>query len=75
MQIERISRDQIRTVAQVDRTTAQAGDLIYYPGHVSLYLGVDDFIIHSPFTGRDVEVSHISKRHSRSAKLGNPIGG
>jgi cell wall-associated NlpC family hydrolase len=75
VQIERVSRDQIRSVAPVDRTTAQAGDLIYYPGHVSLYLGVDDFIIHSPFTGRDVEVSHISKRHSRSAKLGNPIGG
>jgi len=75
VQIERVSRDQIRTVTAVDRTTAQAGDLIYYPGHVSLYLGVDDFIIHSPFTGRDVEVSHISKSHSRSAKLGNPIGG
>ncbi len=75
VQLERVSRDQIRTVTPVDRTTAQPGDLIYYPGHVSLYLGVDDFIIHSPFTGRDVEVSHISKRHSRSAKLGNPVGG
>lgn len=75
VQLERVSRDQIRSVTPVDRTTAQAGDLIYYPGHVSLYLGVDDFIIHSPFTGRDVEVSHISKSHSRSAKLGNPIGG
>jgi cell wall-associated NlpC family hydrolase len=72
VQLERVSRDQIRTVTPVDRTTAQPGDLIYYPGHVSLYLGVDDFIIHSPFTGRSVEFSHI--RSGRSVLFGNPLG-
>ena len=50
----------------------EPGDLIYYPGHVSLWLGVDDFIIHAPYSGRSVEFSHI--RSGRSVVFGNPEG-
>ena len=31
--------------------TAQAGDLVYYPGHVMLWLGVDNLIVHAPAAG------------------------
>lgn len=70
--LPRQSRSQINTVARVDRTAAQAGDLIYYPGHVSLWLGVDNFIIHAPYTGRSVEFSHIAG--GRSVLFGDPLG-
>lgn len=74
VQLERVSRDQIRTVPERSRETAQAGDLIYYPGHVSLYLGVDNFIVHAPYSGRSVEFGHISNRRTNSVRFGNPIG-
>lgn len=68
----RQSGSQIRAAAPRTNATAMAGDLMYYPGHVMMYLGVDTTMIHSPYTGRSVEVSHLSNRHR--AKFGNPIG-
>ena len=55
---------------------AQAGDLVYYPGHVMLWLGVDNLIVHAPQRGRNVEVGHFSSRRAsiRNVKFGNPIG-
>ena len=70
--LPRQSRSQINDVRRVAREQAQAGDLIYYPGHVSLWLGVDDLILHAPYTGRSVEFSHI--RSGRSVLFGNPEG-
>ena len=58
----------------VTRETAQAGDLAYYPGHVMMYLGIDNAIIHAPFTGRNVEVDFISKSRVNSVRFGNPMG-
>jgi hypothetical protein len=54
--------------------TAQAGDLAYYPGHVMIWLGVDNLIVHAPQPGRDVEVGDISDRRVKRTKFGNPIG-
>lgn len=70
----RNSRDQIRNIPNVKRAQAQAGDLVYYPGHISIYLGVDNAIIHAPYTGRSIEVGHLGKSHTRSARFGDPIG-
>ena len=39
-QLFRQSRTQIRSSEPVTRETAQAGDLVYYPGHVMMWLGV-----------------------------------
>jgi cell wall-associated NlpC family hydrolase len=72
--ITRQSRSQIRAAAPRTRETAQAGDLAYYPGHVMLWLGVDNAMVHSPYTGRDVEVDFFSKSHASRIKFGNPIG-
>jgi cell wall-associated NlpC family hydrolase len=68
------STTQLRNAAQRTIDTAQAGDLVYYPGHVMMWLGVDNFIVHAPHRGKDVEVSHITARRVRTAKFGNPIG-
>ncbi len=66
------SRTQINNSRAVTRDTAQAGDLVYYPGHVMMYLGIDNAIIHAPNTGRSVEVSFIAKRRANSARFGDP---
>jgi len=70
----RQSAVQIRNAAARTKATAQAGDLVYYPGHVMMYLGVDNAIVHAPFTGRNVEVSFIAKRRVNSARFGDPTG-
>ena len=38
---------QIRAAAPRDHASAMAGDLVQYPGHVMLYLGVGDAIVHA----------------------------
>jgi cell wall-associated NlpC family hydrolase len=67
--LPRSSRDQIRAATQIDRTQLEPGDLVYYPGHISMYLG-DDFVIHSPQPGQEVEVREI---FDRSLRYGDAI--
>jgi len=67
--LPRSSRDQIRAATEIDRSTLEPGDLVYYPGHISMYLG-DDFVIHSPQPGQDVEVREI---FDRSLRFGEAI--
>jgi cell wall-associated NlpC family hydrolase len=62
--LPRSSREQIRAATQIDRAQLEPGDLVYYPGHISLYLG-DDLVIHSPQPGQDVEVRQIFDRSLR----------
>jgi cell wall-associated NlpC family hydrolase len=62
--LPRSSRDQIRAATQIDRATLEPGDLVYYPGHISMYLG-DDFVIHSPQPGQEVEVRQMFDRSLR----------
>ena len=66
------SRTQINNSIPVTRDTAQAGDLVYYPGHIMMYLGIDNAIIHSPNSGRSVEVSFVAKRRVNSVRFGDP---
>jgi cell wall-associated NlpC family hydrolase len=68
------STTQLRNAAARTIDTAQAGDLIYYPGHVMFWLGVDNLIVHAPQRGRDVEVGHVSARRIKRMKFANPIG-
>ncbi len=74
VQLNRISSDQIRAAANVGRDGADAGDLVYYPGHVMIYLGVGDAIVHSVNTGRTVEIDTISNRRAGSVRFGDPLG-
>lgn len=66
------SKTQIREAAPLSADTAQAGDLVYYPGHVMLFLGVGPAMIHAPFSGRSVEVIVLPARRVGRVKYGNP---
>jgi cell wall-associated NlpC family hydrolase len=70
--LPRQSGSQIRTVARVDHQTAEAGDLVYYPGHVMMYLGVDSAIVHAPNSGRTVQVDTTGR--TRGVRFGDPTG-
>jgi cell wall-associated NlpC family hydrolase len=72
LELFRQSGVQIEQAARLDRSTAKAGDLVQYPGHVMMYLGVGDAIIHSVQTGRTVELDEISPRRSSSVRFGDP---
>ena len=64
------SGTQISTAAGRDQSTAMAGDIVHYPGHVMLYLGVGDAIVHAVNRRDDVELDFFSRR----VRFGNPIG-
>ncbi len=74
VEIPHQSAAQMRSAAKRTIDTAQAGDLVYYPGHVMMWLGVDNLIVHAVGRGRDVEVGTIASRRVNRVKFGNPVG-
>ena len=66
--IPRSSGDQIAAAEPRLRATALPGDLVHYPGHVSLYLGVAGAIVHASDPQDDVELSFVS----RAVRWGDP---
>jgi cell wall-associated NlpC family hydrolase len=73
VELARNSRAQLRDAVPRTRETAQAGDLLWYPGHVMIWLGVESFIVHAKQRGSDVEVGHVSDRRVRRLKFADPI--
>ena len=61
---------QIRAAAPRDQSSATAGDLVQYPGHVMMYLGVGDAIVHAVNRRDDVELDFVR----RKVRFGDPIG-
>ena len=72
VELFRQSGSQINEAEPLGRETAKAGDLVHYPGHVMMYLGVEDAVVHSVQTGRTVEVDTISERRRNSVRWGDP---
>ncbi len=70
--LPRQSGSQIRVAAPLNQQTAQAGDLAYYPGHVMIYLGVDNAVADSPNSGSFVRVAVTAKRGN--VRFGDPTG-
>jgi NlpC/P60 family len=66
------SRSIINEVASTSRDSVLAGDVIYYPGHISIALGVGDSYVHAPNPGRTVEVK-AGHRNNKRLKFGNPL--
>jgi len=59
--LARQSGSQIGAAAPRDSLSAVAGDLIQYPGHVMMYLGVDQAIVHASNHETDVELSVVDR--------------
>jgi len=72
LQLPRQSRAQLNQSRHVERADAQAGDLMYYPGHVMIYLGIDDAMVQAPYRGSEVEITFLSARHSRNVTFADP---
>ena len=66
--LARQSSAQIAAASPRDVETATAGDLLQYPGHVMMYLGIGDAIVHAANPDTDVELSMTS----RSVRYGDP---
>ena len=64
IELPRISGEQIRAAENVPAEEAEPGDLAWYPGHVSIYLG-ENLLVHSPNSGNVVEVIEVPSRTSR----------
>lgn len=70
--LPRQSLKQIRMVRRSSRAAVQPADLLYYPGHVMLALGVGQAMVHSPNRGATVTVSPAIARRVRWMKVGSP---
>ena len=64
------SGTQIHAAATRDQSSAMAGDIVHYPGHVMLYLGVGDAIVHAVNRRDDVELDFFQRR----VRFGDPTG-
>jgi peptidoglycan DL-endopeptidase CwlO len=53
-----------------DSSSLEPGDLVWRPGHIMMYLGADDAVVHAPQSGRNVEV----RSWGRASRFGDPLG-
>jgi cell wall-associated NlpC family hydrolase len=70
--IPRNSTQQIRAADPRTYDSAQAGDLLRYPGHVMMWLGVGEAVIHSPRPRQFVEVKILTARSMKRSTFGDP---
>lgn len=69
VQISRQSGSQISEADERSPETAMAGDLVQYPGHVMMYLGVPGAVVHSSNPANDVELWML---RDRPVRYGDP---
>ncbi len=68
IEIPRSSGDQIGETERIEGFDAEPGDLVYYPGHISMYVGMG-LMVHSPYSGSEVEVRPLFERSLRFGDL------
>jgi len=73
VELERQSRSQINAAERVDRDEAQVADLVYYPGHVMMSIGIDGVIVHSPNSGNHVEIRVLPESRAATVSFGDPM--
>jgi hypothetical protein len=67
------SSAQFASATRVKVEEAQPGDLIWRPGHISMYLGVPSAVLQTPYSGRSVELQLMNERISSWVKYANPL--
>lgn len=70
--LARQSGAQIDDATRREANTAMAGDLVQYPGHVMMYLGVEDAVVHSSNPENDVELGMLGERRAANVRYGDP---
>ena len=70
VQLSRQSSAQINAARSIDQSEAFAGDIAQYPGHVMMYLGVGDAIVHAANHEKDVALDTLR----RDVRFGDPTG-
>ncbi len=63
---------QIDHSREVSRKAARAGDIVGYPGHTMIYLGVGDIVLHSARPNLGVRVGPINWKESPNVKFADP---
>ena len=71
-QLSRQSGSQISEADSREMSTAKAGDLAQYPGHVMMYLGVPQAFVHSSNPQDDVELWMTSEDRAAGLRYGDP---
>jgi peptidoglycan DL-endopeptidase CwlO len=69
VELPRNSYAQRRSAATRSAAALQPGDLVFRPGHVMMYIGVADLMVHSPQTGRTVTIA----KWGRVSAFGSPL--
>ena len=59
--------------SRVSVDEAEPGDLVWRPGHIALYLGIEGAIIQAPRTGRSVELHLMDDRIWSWSRIANPL--
>lgn len=67
------SSSQFSSAKQIKAVYAQPGDIIWRPGHISIYLGIDTAILHTPYSGRSVELHVMEDRIASWVRFADPI--
>ena len=58
--LPRDSDDQMKFLKKIDRKESRPGDLLFFPGHVAIYIGEDKFI-HATGTDAVVKINSLNK--------------
>ena len=59
----------------VPRDKAKAGDIVGYPGHTMIYLGIGDIVLHSARPNLGVRVGEINWKEATNVRFSNPEPG
>lgn len=73
VEIDRGSAEQYARAKRIDRDEVQAGDLIWYPGHIMMSLGVPDLIVHARSGERAVEIHRIDPTRLKWMRFASPL--
>jgi len=66
------SKRQWESARDVEQKDALPGDVVWYPGHTMMYLGVGDAVLHSARPGLGVRIGRINWKEISHLKFGNP---